>query len=238
MSYVQIVLLTTGLGVALVYFGKNHLDRLQGVTYYNWLHPRFATLGLSILSAMWLLVLPIFHAASTRPWIPVLALLLCGSIVYITRTLLPWWKKYLIALAAIPLFDLLIGGMPSVYSNATSLAIMNLAPTLYIYYHNSDGARVAIRHDHVKLAYVVWFVGHIVVYGSLVLTVMGKSHDQLMWVLTHPKQISLSIVVAFAVWLVVRIVRRTDVSKMNLEALHVRRESAVDQPQFFIKEPF
>lgn len=247
MQYLQVILITAGVLVALTHFGKNHLDKVDApirldsnqsllVAHYNWLHPRFLTLGISILSCVWLLVWPIYDTFRHSPVAGIAILAALVVVTMVCHRLVPWWKKYLIAFLCIPIIDLLVGGMPQEMSVVANLAIINIAPTLYIFHHNSGGLRKTLGRDDIQMAYLFWVVGHGLAYWGMISAAMGVSVTPLMWLLLHPKQLSLTVVGVFLLYGAWKSIGR--ITGVFSSVKSIGRQPSEKKPQFFINEPF
>ena len=195
LPYFQVALLFIGVMFAVGHFGSNHTNRANGRSYYSWAHPRFLALALTIISTAWLLLWPcivIFARDFGRGAVVM-------SVAIALNVLVAQWlniqQRIALGVLTIPLMSLAVGGIPSDMSLTANLAILNMAPTLYILHHKGDDRLRDIfsRHD-IRGAYAIWIVGHTLAYWSLFVTSLRIAGPMLLWAFVHVRVMALTVV--------------------------------------------
>ncbi len=239
MAYIQVVLLLAGLLMVLGHFGDNHLNMSNGTSHYAWFHPRFLALTVTALSASWLLVWPIIASFGQEP---LRALLVCTAIALLFVIGSRWLtglQRLALGIILVPCASLLLGGMPAEASWSANLAILSIAPTLYILHHKKDDRLrdIITRHD-ILAAYVVWTAAHLSAYWPLVgggFQIVGPS---LLWIWHHTRIIGLSFVWTLMVlavgWALLWVTRKTSAIRSSNKRPSVR-PSDQQAPHFIIE---
>lgn len=193
LAYLQVILLFAGTVISIGHFGSNHYNRnnrSNGATHYAWFHPRFLTLATTAVSSGWLVIWPIVSVFAHSPLRGTLVSMLAIGLCALGCRWLNLLRRIGLCVLMVPLVSLAVGGMPSDMSWTANLAILNIAPTLYVLYHKGENRLrdIARRHD-IAGAYVIWALGHLVAYWSLVAISFKVAGPTLLWTLLHGRVI-------------------------------------------------
>ncbi|MFZ1258149.1 MAG: hypothetical protein WAQ25_01645 [Candidatus Saccharimonas sp.] len=133
---------------------------------------------------------------------------LIGCIAWVVRE--GWWRAWMLLLVygAVFVVGMVAGGIPEQYDTAYWTALLNYLPTLYLFFANYDGSRLAnasqrsfLARKDVWVALIVFVIGHIVLYQSLIVA----GWQLLRYIVATPALlIALAAIMSYGLWLIHR----------------------------------